>query len=225
MKKSNYDKFPFVAAPGDSKIWKSWPAICETLNERLRGQPRQILVVDTYPGVNDPEVLGELESCLKPALTIRTIDLKKSEPEVMNIIGGNLTDDRIFGVLSCHALEEFFDAEKLAAARAQIEQAGRASSRAGSSGASPHQVILIYGVGAELVVEQASSLFTHSEKNGQTGSLSHYVLVYADLARWEIQQRFRCGLGNWGADNGKEDFFRKYKRSFFVEWRATDRHK
>ncbi|GAL16832.1 mannose-6-phosphate isomerase class I [Vibrio maritimus] len=46
------------------------------------------------------------------------------------------------------------------------------------------------------------------------------------MARWEIQQRFRRGeLGNWGAENLSEDILRKYKRSFFIEWRVFDRYK
>jgi mannose-6-phosphate isomerase len=193
VRKSNYDKFPFVAAPGAFTVRKSWPLVCETLSERLSGRQRAVLVVETYPGVDDGELLGELESRLRPALTIRTLDLKRSEPELMKLIGRNLTDDRIFGVLSCHALEEFFDAGRLASAREQVERAGDG-------------LVLIYGVGADLVAR---------------GDL----LVYADMARWEIQLRFRRGLGNWGADNGGEDFFRKYKRGFFVEWRVADRHK
>ncbi|MFF1876362.1 class I mannose-6-phosphate isomerase [Leifsonia sp. NPDC058230] len=51
------------------------------------------------------------------------------------------------------------------------------------------------------------------------------VLVLADLARWEIQQRQRKGATNWHTDNGGEDNLRKYKRGFFVEWRTADRHK
>jgi len=193
VRKANYDKFPFVAAPGDATVGKTWPVICETLKKRLSGRKRAVLVVDTYPGVDDGELLCELESRLRPAVTICTRDLKQPEAELMKLIGRNLTDDRIFGVLSCHTLEEFFDAGRLASAREQVEQ-----TRDG--------LVLIYGVGADLVAR---------------GDL----LVYADLARWEIQLRFRRGLGNWGADNGHEDFFRKYKRGFFVEWRVADRHK
>ena len=193
MRKSNYDKWPFVAVPGRPELLKSWPAICEKLSEQLSSRERAVLVVDTYPGVNDEEVLAELESRLRPASVIRTIDLKLAEPELLQRIGRNLTDDRIFGVLSCQTLDEFFDAGRLAAAREKVNQA-----REG--------LILIYGVGAELVAR---------------GDL----LVYADMARWEIQMRFRRGMGNWGANNGGEDFFRKYKRGFFVEWRAADRHK
>lgn len=68
-------------------------------------------------------------------------------------------------------------------------------------------ILLIYGTGASII---------HS------GDL----LVYADLARWEIQQRYRSGeLANWKMDNYTEDTLRKYKRGFFVEWRMADRLK
>ncbi|MDN5667257.1 MAG: class I mannose-6-phosphate isomerase [Renibacterium salmoninarum] len=55
--------------------------------------------------------------------------------------------------------------------------------------------------------------------------LSEPTVVLADLARWEIQQRFRRGAGNWRADNGAEDVLRKFKRGYFVEWRTADNHK
>lgn len=45
------------------------------------------------------------------------------------------------------------------------------------------------------------------------------------MARWEIQLRQRAGATNWRAENPDEDRLRKYKRGFFVEWRAADRHK
>lgn len=52
------------------------------------------------------------------------------------------------------------------------------------------------------------------------------ILVYADMARWEIQLRFRSGrLANWLDDNYSEDTLRKYKRAFFIDWRVLDRHK
>jgi mannose-6-phosphate isomerase class I len=191
-RKSNYDKFPLVPVPGSHILWKGWPAICQALSDRLGSRPGR-LVVDTYPGVNDEELLGELEARLRPVLTIRTIELKKPEPQWLALFAANLSDDRIFGVMSAHELTEFFDPGRLSAARNSVERAEQG-------------LVLIYGVGAALVARGD-------------------VVVYADMARWEIQQRFRRGLGNWGADNGSEDFFRKYKRGFFVEWRAVDQHK
>jgi len=67
--------------------------------------------------------------------------------------------------------------------------------------------VLVYGVGASRVVEPD-------------------ILVYADLARWEIQLRFRSGdIANWKATNHGEDPLRMYKRGFFFEWRMADRLK
>lgn len=52
------------------------------------------------------------------------------------------------------------------------------------------------------------------------------LLIYADLARWEIQRRQRNGeIGNWGIPNEAESPAAKYKRGFFVDWRVADRWK
>lgn len=85
----------------------------------------------------------------------------------------------------------------------------------------PHKLELIsqqiaaISTGLVVVYGHGASLFAKADTH-----------VYADLARWEIQQRFRSGkLGNWGADNTSEDILRRYKRAFFIEWRVFDRHK
>lgn len=49
--------------------------------------------------------------------------------------------------------------------------------------------------------------------------------VYLDLARWEIQLRYRAGMANYRCSNHDEDILRKYKRGYFVEWRIADRIK
>jgi hypothetical protein len=52
------------------------------------------------------------------------------------------------------------------------------------------------------------------------------LLVYADMARWEIQSRQRqSAIGNLGADNLEESASAKYKRAFFVDWRTADQLK
>jgi len=49
------------------------------------------------------------------------------------------------------------------------------------------------------------------------------VLVYADLARWEIQRRQRGHqIGNLGANNAGASARELYKRAFFIDWRAAD---
>ncbi len=64
-------------------------------------------------------------------------------------------------------------------------------------------LILVYGMGA--------SLFG-------TGDLC----VLFDMARWEIQMRYRAGMGNYNCSNTDDDILRKFKRGYFVEWRMAD---
>jgi hypothetical protein len=67
--------------------------------------------------------------------------------------------------------------------------------------------VLVVGVGASLVAPGD-------------------VVVYADLPRWEIQQRQRAGeCANLGAANAGARPSALYKRAYFVDWRAADRHK
>lgn len=67
-------------------------------------------------------------------------------------------------------------------------------------------ICLVYGVGASLITEGD-------------------ILVYADMARWEIQLRYRKGMPNFKCDNYDEEVLKKNKRGFFIEWRIADRHK
>lgn len=73
---------------------------------------------------------------------------------------------------------------------------------------SGESLILIFGYGASLV---------HQEPD---------ILIYADMARWEIQQRMRRNqVSNLGIRNQLEHPELKYKRGFFVDWRICDRIK
>jgi mannose-6-phosphate isomerase class I len=69
-------------------------------------------------------------------------------------------------------------------------------------------LLLVLGVGAALVSPEPG------------------VLIYADLARWEIQRRQRRNeISNLGTDNLDKSASLKYKRAFFVDWRTADRLK
>ncbi len=52
------------------------------------------------------------------------------------------------------------------------------------------------------------------------------LLIYADLARWEIQRRQRRqDIGNLASNDRQAAPAEKYKRAFFVDWRIADRVK
>ena len=68
--------------------------------------------------------------------------------------------------------------------------------------------ILIYGSGAAKVYPDPD------------------LLIYADMARWEIQKRMRRNeVSNLGISNYEESFESQYKRAYFVDWRVCDRLK
>jgi mannose-6-phosphate isomerase class I len=68
-------------------------------------------------------------------------------------------------------------------------------------------IVLVLGCGARLIADGD-------------------ILVYADLARWEAQNRFRRHeTGNLGVENRSLSAGLKYKRAFFVDWRVCDRWK
>lgn len=49
------------------------------------------------------------------------------------------------------------------------------------------------------------------------------LLVYADMARWEIQQRFRRGeVNGLGVENRNEAPSLHYKRGYFIDWPLCD---
>lgn len=52
------------------------------------------------------------------------------------------------------------------------------------------------------------------------------TLIYVDMARWEIQQRFRAHeVKALGIDNRAEAVSLQYKRGYFNDWRILDRYK
>ena len=52
------------------------------------------------------------------------------------------------------------------------------------------------------------------------------TLVYVDMARWEIQQRFRAHeVKALGVDNREDAVSLQYKRGYFNDWRVLDKYK
>lgn len=74
--------------------------------------------------------------------------------------------------------------------------------------ASASSRVIVVGTGATLVCPNPS------------------LLIYADIARWELQRRQRKDLiPNFGLHNFSGRASLKYKRAFFLDWRAADRTK
>ena len=194
--RSPYDKQPALPLPDGSRILAGdevWRAAVEVAAARAEGPA--LLVVDAYPGVELPALLARLRAALPQAEIIDVEEeAAKPTPTIDAMIARNLTDDRVFGVMSHFTVDEFYDAGRLASLREQVARRSVDT--------------VLVGWGADLVAGAEAD-----------------ALVLVDMARWEIQQRQRAGAPNWRAGNAGEEPLRKYKRGFFVEWRAADRHK
>ena len=189
----NYDKYPEIKVSGfDNEVFEGYDNIVGKIKNEIFLKEKAVIVIDFYPGVYEDEILKGFSS-LNPVLTIKADDCAYDGDKLTEMMKDNLTDDRVFGVLTTKKLQDYFIDEKIDEARARISNI-------------KNGVILVYGVGAGIIT---------------LGD----VFIYADLARWEIQQRYRKGMPNWKQHNYNEDIQRKYKRGFFIEWRIADKHK
>ncbi|MEN8138863.1 MAG: class I mannose-6-phosphate isomerase [Bacteroidota bacterium] len=195
-RKPNYDKTPAVIIERENKsLILGWNDIVENLKADLAKveKSNQVLVLDTYQGVYDEEIIGAVKG-IEHSLFINAADLMMSAEEVDTLVYPDVTDDAIFGYLTRLKIEKFFNEEKIAEAKAQI--------------AAAEGTVIVYGIGAALACDTPD------------------LLVYADMARWEIQMRMRKDeVNNFGVENNELKFALQYKRSFFVDWRVIDRHK
>jgi mannose-6-phosphate isomerase class I len=156
----------------------------------------RVVCVECYPGVLVEDVERELTQRLPSAKIFRPSDAYKTVAEVRSMIHPHLGDDRVFGRMNGLTLEDWFDPNLLQDLRAKVAEAAAQGS------------VLIVGTGATLLTTACD------------------ILVYADIARWEAQLRYRrFEIGNLGCDNREASFAEKYKCGFFVEWRAADRLK
>jgi mannose-6-phosphate isomerase class I len=190
-----YDSQPYIPVSPNGEECRKGWEAIAVALRERLGGDRRIVCVECYPGVFVNEVRDRLTALLQPRHVIATEDLLLTPAQLNERVGPLLTDDPVFGVMNCMEIEDYFDAGKLGRAQHEIEAA-----REGA--------VLIVGTGAVKVAPR------------------YDLLVYADLARWEIQKRQRRGeIGNLGAANQNELPLQKYKRGFFLDWRAADRVK
>lgn len=118
---TTYNKYPEVAVRGyDDHACRGWESIPTALNARASTAAKTVLVIDCYPGVRLEELEQHLLPALGAALTLNVESARRDEQAIHTLLARNLTDDRVFGVLSCHHLEEFFDPNKLEQLRQQV---------------------------------------------------------------------------------------------------------
>ena len=128
---------------------------------------------------------------------IDTRSLMRPEEEIRQLTERFMTDDVLFGYMSNIRLEEYF------------------SPIHNSQFTIHNSPLVIVGTGAAYVARKWSMV------NGQWS-----MVCYANMARWEIQQRFRHHeVKALGIDNHEDSPSVQYKRGYFNDWNIIDRYK
>lgn len=210
MSDSTYTLRPAIDVRSHGTAVVGFSSIAEQLQEAMRRRCSEaegndatlsrVLAIECYPGTDYEELREQLLPRLNPSLALCADDFAWDAPRVQERIKDTVTDDRIFGVMSHYRVRDFYDESEVERARGLIAHTLDAD------GEAAHGPVVVYGVGASLIAPDA-------------------LLVYSDLARWEITLRFRAGMRNWKTDNADEDPLRKIKRGYFFEWRIADRLK
>ncbi|TKK71866.1 mannose-6-phosphate isomerase [Ilyomonas limi] len=196
MKKSNFDKAPYVAIDGH-RCTAGWEDITDELSNVIfqKNAQQVVVAVDCYHGVYVEEIAACLQEGFPAAQLFYTLSAMRSNAETAEMVFPFVTDDPVFGYITPLELKSFFSEQKTTVLQQQIS-------------AATATIIFVIGYGATLIAPDAD------------------LIVYADMPRWEIQLRFRNkNISNLGADNTDAEFSYQYKRSFFVDWRVLDRHK
>jgi mannose-6-phosphate isomerase class I len=195
--RSSYVKLPTIALSDDTEIIVGDAAWREALDlAQARAADRPPLVaVDVYPGGDVASIVGTIAGVLPG---VEVIDLEEAAA---------LSIAQLDAFMGRHLTEDrVFGVMSHFTVEEFYDQARVAALR--DRLAERSVPTFVVGWGSDAAVERRAD-----------------ALVLVDLARWEIQQRQRAGAPNWRAGNQHEDALRKYKRGFFVEWRAADRHK
>ncbi|WP_205791411.1 class I mannose-6-phosphate isomerase [Microbacterium sulfonylureivorans] len=188
----SYDPTPTIDLPAGERILTgpvAWSAICDL----TRDLPSPLIVIDAYPGTDLDVLIAQLRSGFPDFDILNGEDAAVDGGDITAWLTDNLTNDRVFGVMSHATIGAFYDEGRVEALRGHLAERTRG--------------VVLVGWGAAFVAPDAD------------------IIILGELARWEIQLRYRAGMPNWHADNSAEDTLRKVKRGYFVEWRVADRHK
>ena len=111
-----YDKVPSIPLPAGSEMWTGIEAWAEI--DRIAGLrasiDRPLVIVDCYPGVDLPALADEIKAGL-PGYDLVDVEQLAALPiaSIDAMIAQNLTDDRVFGVMSHACIDEFYDPDRI----------------------------------------------------------------------------------------------------------------
>lgn len=133
-----YDLYPEIKIDQYHAAYAGYESIAAALKEAL-GTGKKTLVIETYIGIRNEEIREFLVDPLQPEQIIFADELAHDGSRITEMIERDLTDDRVFGVLTHYDLKDFYPKEALEEAQKAVEAA--------------EGLTVVYGTGASLVTE------------------------------------------------------------------------
>ncbi len=195
---SNYDKFPVIAVEDkQDHCWAGWEEICRQLNLVINQIHKEKKIIVIDCYQGVDHT--ELEAALRKGL---------QHDHFVNAKAGFKSEDEITRMVYPDVTDDRVFGYMTRLTIQDYFDEGNLQSLRNQIAQLAKGVILVYGEGAAYVAGQWD------------------LLVYADMARWEIQQRMRRNeVGNLGLHNVHTEFALQYKQCYFVDWRVCDKHK
>jgi Phosphomannose isomerase len=135
-KYGNYDLSPRMRVEGfESEAFEGYAALLSEIGRRIE-QGKKVFTFDLYPGVEKNSLLIQLKK-LNPVLLIESEDCAMTQEELSSFFESDMTDDRVFGVMTHKKLIDCFVPGRLNAAREKAKNTDG--------------IVFIVGVGAGLI--------------------------------------------------------------------------
>ena len=196
--RSNFNKWPFVEVPGDHTVYVDWKSITDQLRlEVTSKQKDKVIIVVEY---YQGVIRETLDDALKNGI----------DPDLfINAKDLIWPEQTIKEMVWQDVTDDRIFGYLTRLTMNQFFDPDKIDLAKNKIKSMESGTILIVGSGATLVWENPD------------------ILVYADMARWEVQLRMRRHLiDNLGVQNrNTDDWMLLYKQGFFVDWRVCDRLK
>lgn len=194
---TNFNNKPFVEVKQHYEVWKGWEGICKEINNAISNIKKGQKII----------VIETYQGVIDEEL-IQAFQAGVTHDRWINAKSAMKSEDEVKNMVYPDVTNDrIFGALSRLNVTDYFDQ--RKIGVAKKEIQNVNGIAIIYGVGASLVPE------------------SYDLLIYADMARWEIQMRMRKQLvDNIGMNNRSvDDWMLLYKQGFFVDWRACDRLK
>ncbi|SHF21021.1 Mannose-6-phosphate isomerase, class I [Seinonella peptonophila] len=148
-----YDLYPEIYIKGETKAYVGYDEIANKIQSDIDKNAARVITIECYPGTDENALRSNLVDKLNPDIVIHSNEIFFSSSEITDMIHHNLTDDRVFGIMSHHHFTDFIDRNRLEQIKKYLaDHEGKQ--------------IVIYGVGASFISKADVLIYVSLSRSG-----------------------------------------------------------